>query len=344
VPVLEINPLSDPRWNSLVQSNRRSSVFHTTQWLEALWKTYGYAPTAFIVEAGKQLSGGIVFCRVQSWLTGSRLVSLPFSDHCEPLVENGEDLRILLSEIQRKSGSRLKYVEIRPRSHDLSGKADFRQHGEYSIHALDLSDTIEAIYGRLHKDSMQRKIRRAEREKLVLVQGRSEALLHQFYNLLLLTRRRHGVPPQPLAWFRNLVECFGDSLTIHVASIENRPIASILTLRHRQTLVYKYGCSDERFHNLGGMSRLFWEAILAAKQQGIPEFDLGRSGQEGFGLIRFKDNLGAERKLLRYFRWSHDVPAGRDEARRHQVLWGLLPHLPDRLFRLTGEIFYRHAG
>ena len=33
------------------------------------------------------LENGFLFCRVESWLTGRRLVSLPFSDHCEPLCK-----------------------------------------------------------------------------------------------------------------------------------------------------------------------------------------------------------------------------------------------------------------
>ena len=37
----------------------------------------------------------LVFCRIHSWLTGRRLVSLPFSDHCEPLYDSEEELQFL---------------------------------------------------------------------------------------------------------------------------------------------------------------------------------------------------------------------------------------------------------
>ena len=33
------------------------------------------------------LSNGIVLCEINSWLTGRRMVSVPFSDHCEPLLD-----------------------------------------------------------------------------------------------------------------------------------------------------------------------------------------------------------------------------------------------------------------
>ena len=69
----------------------------------------------------------------------------------------------------------------------------------------------------LHKDSIQRKIRRAEREGLRCEEGTGDTLLDDFYRLLEMTRRRHHLPPQPKKWFQNLVSCFGDALKIRVA-------------------------------------------------------------------------------------------------------------------------------
>src|SRR5262249_16678435 len=148
------------------------------------------------------------------------------------------------------------------------------------------------------------KIRRADRESVVLDQGRSESMLNEFYELLVLTRRRHQLVPQPLKWFSNLVECFGPKLTIRVARIEGRPIASLLTLRHKQTIVYKYGCSDASYHRVGAMPRLFWDTIQEAKAEGLQEFDLGRTEPANSGLIQFKEHLGAAKVDLVYWRAS----------------------------------------
>ena len=137
-------------------------------------------------------------------------------------------------------------------------------------------------------------------------------MLSSFYGLLRLTRRRHGLPPQPLAWFRNLVACLGDGLTIHVASKDGVPIAGILTLSFKKTMVYKYGGSDARHHSLGGMPFLFWRAIQEAKARGIEELDLGRSDLDQPGLIAFKDHLGATRTTLTYY----TSPASGARARR----------------------------
>ena len=352
--VFEINPLSDPRWTAFLESHPRSSIFHTTAWLEALRRTYDYTPRVFTTGApGMPLTNGIVFCHVNSWLTGSKLVSLPFSDHCEPLVEGAADLRALISGIRESSTGtgEFKHAEIRPLLLELEPYCGGRPHRQYCFHMLDLRPRIEELYLRLHKDCVRRKIRRAEREHVVLYQGNSDELLEQFYQLLLVTRRRHGVPPQPLTWFRNLRDCFGTHLTVRVARVANRPIASILTLRHKQTLTYKYGGSDSRFHNLGAMPRLFWQAIQDAKAEHLTDLDLGRSDEDNSGLVRFKDHLGATKTSIRYWQLSRTAPVAAPlNAGRMGSIVGSLPlrmfvsHLPDALFRLTGEVLYRHAG
>jgi CelD/BcsL family acetyltransferase involved in cellulose biosynthesis len=342
--VYEIDPQNDPRWTTLVESHPQSSVFHTRQWLEALRRTYGFKPKVFTTSpAGTPLTNGIAFCDVNSWLTGPRLVSLPFSDHCEPLVGSAVDLQALLSESLQNEGPHLKYLEIRPRSIELGTQSGFRTSAQYCFHVLRLQPSIETLHGLLHKDSVQRKIRRAQRERVVLSQGRSKAMLKQFYELMVLTRRRHRLPPQPLAWFRNLVECFGDRLVMRVASVDNRAIAGILTLRHKQTMVYKYGCSDARFHNLGGMPLLFWQTIQEAKSENLQELDLGRSEPDNAGLIRFKDHLGAEKTTLQYWRLSREFRDGR-EFLQSQFVRTCLAHLPDNLLQLAGRLLYKHAG
>src|SRR5215471_376948 len=117
MPVSEINPLQDARWSALVASHPRSSIFHTVEWLEALRRTYHYVPRVFTTcAAGAPLTNGIAFCQVNSWLTGSKLVSLPFSDHCDPLVQDAADLQTLIFGIRQNAATSFRHAEIRPRS------------------------------------------------------------------------------------------------------------------------------------------------------------------------------------------------------------------------------------
>jgi len=95
-----IDPLKDPRWDEFVERHPRSSLFHSTEWLKALARTYQYQPVAYTTSPARHdLENAVVFCEVESWLTGDRLVSLPFSDHCEPLASSAAKLDKLLSSI-----------------------------------------------------------------------------------------------------------------------------------------------------------------------------------------------------------------------------------------------------
>ena len=116
--VYQFQPLEDSRWGEFLERHPRASVFHTAGWLEALRRTYGYVPIAFTTSLpDTSLQNAIVACRVASWLTGARLVSLPFADHCEPLVSDPTDLHALLAVLEQLvHQEKLRYVELRPTS------------------------------------------------------------------------------------------------------------------------------------------------------------------------------------------------------------------------------------
>jgi len=343
--VYEINPLYDSRWEAFIDNHPRSSVFHSAKWLKALETTYGYDP--FVVTTcppDAALTDGVVFCKVKSWLSGWRLVSMPFSDHCEPLVNNSNILDDLLLYVQRQvNGGEFKYVEIRPISSEPGSKSGMGRSIVYSFHSLDLRKREQELFHKFHKDCVQRKIRRAEREKLHYEEGNSEFLLQKFYKLLVITRRRQFLPPQPLSWFRRLIDAFGEDLQIRVATKDDLPVASILTLSHKKSIVYKYGCSDARFHRWGGMAFLFWNAIQAAKDKGCEQFEMGRSDKGNLGLISFKEHWGAIGTDLSYWKYPHKPGAAADGWHKN-VLQRLMPVIPDSALRTVGRLFYKHIG
>ena len=343
-----LDPLLDPRWATLVDTHPDASVFHTTEWLEALRQAYGYEPVAYTTSPpGAGLSNGIVLCRINSWLTGRRMVSVPFADHCEPLLDGSlSGRRALLAALKTAvEREHYGYVELRPRTPDLLAHDGVEPSASYVFHSLDLRPSLEKIFAGFHKSTIQRNIRRAEREGLEYEDGNSEALLRKFYGLMLLTRRRHQLPPQPIQWFRNLITCLGVRLTIRVASIRGRSIAGMLTLSHGQTVVYKYGCSDAEFHHLGSMPFLFWKVIQEAKALQMKELDLGRSDSDNPGLITFKGRWGATASTLTYVR-SSARPAGTKQERYgvHHLARRAFTLMPDRVLTTAGRLLYRHIG
>jgi CelD/BcsL family acetyltransferase involved in cellulose biosynthesis len=349
--VYTINPLTDRRWSAFIERHPKSSIFHHTGWLAALWKTYGHKPLVLTTSApGEELHNGLAYCEVKSWLTGKRLVSLPFSDYCDPLADSSESYTELLAHYAELSLPFYKYAAIRPLDPVYTPSSSSWTSGDQFVHhKLVLEPPSESIFKNLHKNCIQRKIKRAESAGLEYMKGRDEKLLQRFYELQIRTRRRHRIPPQPLQWFRNLLDCLGDRLTIRVALHSGKPVAAILTLAHKYTVLYKYGCSDERFNSFGGMPFLFWKAIQEEKNDGMRVLDLGRSDTDNTGLIQFKDRLGAERTLITYWMYRPSSPADTQRSWLSHAAHYLKPCLPSALLRLPralltipSNFLYRH--
>jgi hypothetical protein len=340
-----VDPCNDPRWPRFLDRCPDASVFHTRGWLEALRRTYGYKPVVYTTSApGTELVNGQAFCRIDSWLTGCRLVSVPFSDHAAVLMDGAAHFESLLSCLQEEvDNKKWRYVDLRPVGGELAVPARFRTSDAFYHHKLSLDMDLDTILRSFHKNCIQRKIRRAAHENLDYTEGRSEVLIGQFYLLLTLTQHRHRIPPQPISWFRNLAACLGDAMKIRIASRNGRPIAGIVTLSTKNSMIYKYGGSDSKYHKLGGIPFLLWKAIQEAKACGFAELDMGRTDCKNSGLVAFKERWGATRSTLMYWRYPASITASprRWEFKAAQRIFALMPAsaLP-----AAGRLLYRHIG
>jgi hypothetical protein len=334
-----IDPLTDSRWPALVARHPSSSVFHSREWLVALKQAYGFAPTAITTcPPGSDLADAILFCRVNSILTGRRLVSLPFSDHCQPLAAGEQLIELLRASIEILGNDKLKYVELRPlEPAPLPGFAEAQR---YIFHMLDLRPSLEELFRRFHESCIRRKIRRAGKEGLTTEAGNSGKITDEFYRLQVETRQKHGLPPQPRRWFESLMASMKENATIRVVRFQGRAVAAILMLRHKQIEIYKYGCSAANDSNLGGTQLLFWEAIQDAKARGMQSLDLGRSDIEETGLQTFKQRWGATAQTITYFRY----PEQKQKQRNLNLAAGIFSRLPKPLLAATGRLFYRHIA
>lgn len=344
-----INPIKDVRWAEFVQRRPDSSVFHTVPWLYALHRTYGFEPIAFTTSPpDKKLENGLVFCRVSSWLTGARLVSLPFSDHCEPLFDSAEELAFSISYLQRHLRQQnWTYLELRPTRGNLSETNDevgLFPAKRYFLHKLSLDPCHEELFQAFDKDCVQRRIQRAERAHLIERRGNSVELIKQFYGLFILTRARHRLPPIPHVWFRNLVECLGDAVEVRLAYKDQTPVSAILTLRFRDVVYFKYGCSDSRFNRFGATSWLLWRAIRAAKSGGARHFDMGRTDDGDRGLIAFKNHWVPRPTQLVYWRFPKSSPLDSRNSWKFKMAKRAFARLPRRALVIVGWLMYRHVA
>jgi len=109
-----INPITYPGWDELLLRTPGASFFHSSAWAKVLAESYGYTPLYFTVLENGKLRALVPVMEVNSFLTGKRGVSLPFTDYCEPIVSETSEFVVLFNSIieyGKKKG--WKYVELR---------------------------------------------------------------------------------------------------------------------------------------------------------------------------------------------------------------------------------------
>jgi CelD/BcsL family acetyltransferase involved in cellulose biosynthesis len=339
-----LDPISDPAWLALIETSPTATVFHHPRWLELLRSQYGYELYACHVEGNDGIEAGIPIALIESRLTGRRLVSLPFSDICPPVIAReagpaaASALAAALAEERRRTGLDLTVHAAVPDA----GEA-FVQH-RFFQHLLPLDGDPAAVEARYSKSQIKRGIKKARREGLRAERRTDSETLDAFYALHLRTRRKLGAPTQPKRFIQRFTELFDAELGfVELVLDEDRPIAAAVFLAYNGTLTYKYGASDERALGKRPNNLLFSEAIRWACEAGFHTLDFGRTDIDNEGLRAFKRSWGADEQELSYTYFTETEPATGPQL-RDRVLAATIQRSPTGVSRLVGEALYRHFG
>ena len=335
--------VDDPRWLELASGHSDATVFHHPRWARLLADCYGYEPLLCTVAGpGGSVAAGVPLLHVKSRLTGERAVGLAFTDFCPPLLTEGggrDDLVSALQEARRRHS--WPKVEVR---WDL-GTGDELFAGETVLrHTTALGPEPDAVFATFKKTRVKQPIRQA-RDAGVVVRASTEwEGTRAFYDLHLRTRRRLGVPTQPLRFFRLVWErLIADGFCFVLLAYEGtRVIAGGVFLRWNGVVTYKYGASEADAWKLRPNHLLLWEAIQRGCAEGDRLFDWGRTDLGNEGLRKFK--LGwADEQELSYSVLAPEPPAG-GGRRGEAALTKVIQRSPVWVSRAIGKALYGHFG
>jgi hypothetical protein len=348
-----VNPLEIKDWDRNVLRMDNYSVFHSDAWIRTLHEAYGFKPYAIISKEGENFSTMLPVMETSTWLTYRRAISLPFSDYCQPLAVPDADTRLLsptLQDLARKQD--WQFVEFRalaPLScSEIGGK-------RWCIHSIPLTGNSTERWSKL-KAGNRRNIRKAMGHGIRIVFDQKPDALAEYFRLHCLTRKRLGLPPQPVHFFRslyrNLIET--GASWIALGYWKNHVVASAVFLVFGEKALFKFGASDSRYLHLRSNNLLMWEAIERCALMGYKTLCLGRTDPLNSGLMQFKGQWGGTPSAVEYSYFCNDLTLdklaiSRREAIRNRFTVGAnacktMRHLPILLLRLLGSILYRHMG
>lgn len=338
-----VDPTCDPSWDSAVESHSQHTFFHTAAWAQVLCATYGHKPFYLKFYHGQKLVALLPLLEISSPFTGRRGVCLPFSDFCGPLVfENINSEQVVDTVIALAHERRWKYFELRSGKEMLPPSTPIAE--RYYGHKVDLTRTIESLFVRF-TSPVRRAIRKAEKSGLTVAVSNTREAMLDFYRLHVQTRRRHGVPPQPLSFLLNILEKIIKSDRGFVVLVKQgrKTVAAAVFLYSGKTAVYKFGASDPKSQQLRANNLAIWEGIKQLMHKRVTILHFGRTSIENQGLRRFKLGWGSEEEIIAYFRFALRSNVWVNESYNASEFHNhLFRRLPLRINRLAGALIYPH--
>jgi CelD/BcsL family acetyltransferase involved in cellulose biosynthesis len=342
--VVCVDPRTDLLWRKLLEQ-APSGVFHSPDWIQVLTDTYGWEAHAYVILSDNgEPCAGIPFCRIADML-GERIVALPFSDYCDPLVNDANGWRMLIDQLLPEH----RPITVRCLHNNLPlGDERFSLFKEAKWHGLDLRPELDALWSAMH-ESTHRAIRKSQRAGLVVRPAQSEDELRAFFDMHLKIRKyKYGLLAQPYTFFQNIWRRFVETEQgfLLLALCENKIVAGDLFLTFKDTLYYKFNASlpGDLSHRPNDL--LIWEGIQRGKNQGLKLLDFGLSDIDQEGLIRYKRKFGTQEKTISFLR--HEPNGGPTPAEKEmRALLGKLTTrftdqlVPDLVTERAGEDLYR---
>ena len=338
-----LNPLETDNWDEMLIASSHHSFFHSSEWAQVLRDTYRYKPLYFTVHKGGCISALLPVMEVNSCLTGKRGVSLPFSDMSEPVVENKRDFEEIFHQaLAYGKNHGWKYLELRGGSSFLDAEIESEH---FWGHTLDLSGGCDHVFNSL-RESTKRNIKKAAKEDVTVTISCTAEAMKEFVHLNDITRRDHGLPPQPRSFFRNVQRHIIDKnmgFTV-IASYQDWVIAGAVYFLFGEQALYKYGASDRNFQNLRANNLVMWEAIKWCCEKGYKTLCFGRTEPDNLGLRQFKAGWGVEEKQINYYQYDLVKNSFVKKAPGLALQKHIVERLPIPVLNAAGTMLYRHMG
>lgn len=349
-----IDPLQDSRWDEFVNNHPFGWITHLAGWKSVLEKSFKHIRGHYLTlidESNNNIVAALPIFEVKSWLTGKRLVSIPFATISDPLVSNSDQMQMLFDAALEFAGQR-KITEIEIRSHRLSPilqNHSFEKNLDFKQHLISLNGSLEDLLKSFHKKCVQKRIRQSLESNLKLRIAQDERDMWSFYQLHLVIRKRLGLPVQPYQFLRQLWQVFFplNHLALLLAEYEGKIVGGQIIFKFKDQVSAEFIAYDDHYRDLNLSHFLYWHAIRLAHEQEYKTFDLGRTSAHNDSLMEFKSRWGTEVLDLPIYYHSKKMAAkrkSREDSRTYGMVRTVCQKMPAPVFQAFGNFCYHHLG
>ena len=352
VPERVITRLVDPadageaqRICAFLADHAGATPFHQPEWINAVARGTGNRALALVAERGGAICAYLPLSEVRSPIFGAVLASSGFAvdggmltSGCEgdAIFAGVEELALRRScpAIELRGGEMPEAREgwaIKTESHCGFSRA-LAAGDEEELLAIPRKQRAEVRKG-LEKD-LTVEIGNAPRDRAAHYAVYSESV------------RNLGTPVFPRGLFDAVLDSFGAAADILTVRHMGEPVASVLSLYHRDAVMPYWGGGTFAARRLRANDRMYFELMRHSRARGCSTFDFGRS-KTNSGAYDFKRNWGFEPQPLSYAIWTAPGCARRDAdptSAKHAAQIALWRRLPLPLANLLGPLIAKGLG
>jgi serine/alanine adding enzyme len=350
-----IDPLQDPRWDVFVENHPFGLICHTSGWKQILEKSFNQLKGYYFVlseDESDSIRAALPVFVVKSWLTGKRLVSIPFATRCDPLISNSDEMSILLDSAKDLAQSiGASHIEIRTSASSelINGNARLEKVDRFKQHFLLLDGNSESLMQSFHRTCVRKNIKRAARTKLKVRIAQENKDIETFYNLYSRTRKLNGLPALPLLFVKSIFKEFlpEKKVVLLMAELEAKPVAAMVLYEFKGRVSAEFLGWDRSAIKAQPGVFIYWEAIKMAQAEGYTIFDFGRTDVSNQSLMQFKGRWGTEvTGLPNYY---YPINAAKSTQQRNNCFAIGLANkvfsmVPNMFYLPLGNLYYRHMS
>lgn len=287
-----------PRIAAFVCGHPQGTPFHLPAWIDGIEAGTGQRAHMLIAERAGRIVGILPLTAIRSALFGKALVSSGFAVDGGALADTEDAAEALLAEGWRLAGT-LGCPSLELRGGYLpTGDGWQRKEGAYAGFVRPLAADDEAELKAIPR-KQRAEVRKALDAGLTVTIGRGPEDRAAHYAVYAESVRNLGTPVFPRSLFAAVLDQFGDDADILTVRHEGIPVASVLSLYHKGTVLPYWGGGTFGARALRANELMYFRLMCHARARGGTSFDFGRS-KIGTGPYAYKKNWGFEPRPLAY--------------------------------------------
>ncbi len=331
---LKLVPLNERNasdWNRYVSSHPLATPYHNAAWQRVSENVYAMQCEGLLAinEQDDRIVGVVPAVKLTSWVLGERLCALPYCDVGFPLADSPDIEAYLLANLKEKHAS-AKYFEVRGCHAQQTADNSFLA-GKKVQMRLPLPDSSDVLL-KSFKSKLRSQIKKADKNGLTSKGGNSPELVNDFYTVYVTNMRDLGSPAHSLEWFLNISRGYDAACYISVVYHDDAPIGAGIVLKNNDKASIPWASTVREFNKLAPNMKLYWSVLAHCADNGIREFDFGRSTFNE-GTFKFKKQWGAEPYLLDWYHYPRSNVVNQQEAASNNGMKESTKAMAERVWR-----------